>query len=843
MQGSIVSNFRLFLFTLFSGVILVSCGGGGGNDLPKQADADTKKPKITLITPTPGINTFANNDVIKIDFDEPINTAVKIDTVLITPFESNGIISSNAVALTDVKYTVQNKVLIVEILQTLTAATKYQVIVKKVTDVSNNEMQGECEWEFATKGYTPLSSINSTSIGECGNVTEPSDTTPLTIVSVTPSNSPFLLTTPIIIKFDNAIDSSTLMSGIRLSEKNSQNPVSPFPYSISYDASKYEVTLTPKTNSALAYNTEYILTIASKNSGIKDRSGNALTDDYIFPFKTKLAPGTDTSQPTIIEVLPSNIKPVIAKTAVVSITFSKPMDSTTLKSSIDLYDVSKSPKVSLVFTLEHGINPTIVTLSAKPSNNVLLSPNTKYELVVRNTVKDFLLGKQMQSDYIAKFSTLATPNQWTWMDGSQKAKIPSVFSGTNTPAYPGTREGTVSWKTSKGVVWFFGGRQTGNAWERLNELWEYNPTSKLWLEHSVGGNRTIDSKGNYGTAQNKPSSLIYPGARVGSMSWIDKNDDLWLFGGYGYGSTGQLGSLNDLWKYTTLSKEWTWVDGEKTVNSPGSSIFVAPFNHPPAREGGLTWIDSDGNFWLFGGEINLAGFSDLWKYTPTTNIWKLVSGSINLKNQKGIYTATTSTPVQPGTHSYSAQWVDKLGNFWFFGGYGWSKTSGAQNDLWKYTPPPSTSTTGKGIWKFMGGSTTADALGVYKQNLTPSGLFPGARYGAVSWLDSQGNLWLYGGWRTYPTGAIDYLSDLWKYNISTNIWTWMHGNDKALPIQHPIYGSLGNSTKTTTPGVRFRAVSWIDSDDNLWLFGGAGYWKYLGGYYSGLKNDLWKYTP
>lgn len=33
------------------------------------------------------------------------------------------------------------------------------------------------------------------------------------------------------------------------------------------------------------------------------------------------------------------------------------------------------------------------------------------------------------------------------------------------------------------------------------------------------------------------------------MSWIDRAGNLWLFGGYGYPSTGASNYLNDLWKY------------------------------------------------------------------------------------------------------------------------------------------------------------------------------------------------------------------------------------------------------------------------------------------------------
>jgi len=52
---------------------------------------------------------------------------------------------------------------------------------------------------------------------------------------------------------------------------------------------------------------------------------------------------------------------------------------------------------------------------------------------------------------------------------------------------------------------------------------------------------------------------------------------------------------------------------------------------------------------------------------------------------------------------------------------------------------------------------------------------PGSRsYGTITWTDSQGALWLYGGINGEGVGE-----DLWKYDIGTNEWTWMSGSDFA----------------------------------------------------------------
>jgi hypothetical protein len=48
-----------------------------------------------------------------------------------------------------------------------------------------------------------------------------------------------------------------------------------------------------------------------------------------------------------------------------------------------------------------------------------------------------------------------------------------------------------------------------------------------------------------------------------------------------------------------------------------------PNNHPGSRYGSFSWVDSKGNFWLFGGLGNsnsTSGYlNDLWKYNPDTN--------------------------------------------------------------------------------------------------------------------------------------------------------------------------------------------------------------------------------
>ena len=67
--------------------------------------------------------------------------------------------------------------------------------------------------------------------------------------------------------------------------------------------------------------------------------------------------------------------------------------------------------------------------------------------------------------------------------------------------------------------------------------------------------------------------------------------------------------------------------------------------------------------------------------------------------------------------------------------------------------------------------------------------------------------------------ASGQLNDLWKYNISTNQWTWMSGSNDT--NQLGIYGDIGVPSNSSVPGSRYLSISWVDSKDTLWLFGGV----------------------
>jgi N-acetylneuraminic acid mutarotase len=365
-----------------------------------------------------------------------------------------------------------------------------------------------------------------------------------------------------------------------------------------------------------------------------------------------------------------------------------------------------------------------------------------------------------------------------------------------------------------------------------------NPVSPPYWTWMSGSNAP-DQGGTYGT-KGIPAAANVPGGRDNALSWVDSSGKFWLFGGEGFassdykGSRDYVGALNDLWKFDPATLEWTWVSGSDIADQAGiygTKGVASPSNVPRARYEAVSWIDSQGKFWLFGGvgyDSNgyAEGLNDLWKFDPATLEWTWVSGS-DIAGQAGTYgTKGVAAPSNvPGARGGAVSWIDSSGKLWLFGG------GGFLNDLWKFDP-----TTNE--WTWVSGSDTERQSGIYgtKGIPDPSNI-PGGRWGAVSWLDSLGNLWLFGGYCYEGTGTSS-INDLWKYDPTTNEWTWVSGGNTF--DQAGVYGTKGTADPLNVPGARNGAISWIDSDGMFWLFGGGG--TDSAGTH-GMINDLWKLDP
>jgi hypothetical protein len=289
---------------------------------------------------------------------------------------------------------------------------------------------------------------------------------------------------------------------------------------------------------------------------------------------------------------------------------------------------------------------------------------------------------------------------------------------------------------------------------------------------------------------------------------------------------------------TVGTNQWEWVGGSDISDQPGiygTLGTAAPANIPGARDSGVTWTDSNGNFWLFGGfgedstgTGELFVLNDLWKYSAGQ--WTWMSGS-DLGEQSGVYgtQGVAAAGNVPGARKGPARWIDASGNLWLFGGLNpfTGAAGGEYNDLWEFSG---------GEWTWVSGANSPNQQGTYgTQGVAASSNVPGGRVSAVSWIDASGSLWLFGGDGLDSVDNFGVLNDLWKYSAGN--WTWMSGANTS--GQLGTYGTQGTASAANVPGARRLAVSWTDASGTLWLFGGEGF-DSTGR--DGELNDLWSYS-
>ena len=365
-----------------------------------------------------------------------------------------------------------------------------------------------------------------------------------------------------------------------------------------------------------------------------------------------------------------------------------------------------------------------------------------------------------------------TAGTWKFVTGSGNINTNGIYgslgvaSPTNTP---GGRYMAVAWADTSGNLWLFGGygyASSGSVIGNLNDLWKYNISTGNWTW--MGGNNAINQNGVYGTLGVEASSNT-PGSRRSNSSFgaSDTNGNLWLFGGYGYGSSSSVGNLNDLWKYNINTGNWTWMSGSNQINENGTygtQGLSASTNQPGSRRTPYTVIDRNkGLLWVFGGygldENSSYGFlNDLWQYNISTGDWTWAGGS-KIVNQTGVYNTMNveySSSI-PGAGTSNALLVDNDSNLWLFGGsrYDSTGTFGYMNDLWKYD-----TTTGNWVW--VAGSSSANQpanYGVLGEK-SPTTI-PGGTTDQAIWMDSNNHIWVFGG-VGYNYSAPGFLNTLWE---------------------------------------------------------------------------------
>ncbi len=191
---------------------------------------------------------------------------------------------------------------------------------------------------------------------------------------------------------------------------------------------------------------------------------------------------------------------------------------------------------------------------------------------------------------------------------------------------PGARYIPVTWKDASGNLWLFGGfgNDSSGTTGELN-----GPLEVFALERRVDLGLAVPARSaRRGSTAHKMSRPL----RICHRDAIRQPVGRTTRATFGYlavkGSTAPQAffhRLNDLWRYSPSSGEWTWIAGSNTFDATGvygTQGVPAATNVPGARAAAYRWKDSIGNVWIFGGfqydDSTNTRFemNDLWK-VPT----------------------------------------------------------------------------------------------------------------------------------------------------------------------------------------------------------------------------------
>lgn len=455
-----------------------------------------------------------------------------------------------------------------------------------------------------------------------------------------------------------------------------------------------------------------------------------------------------------------------------------------------------------------------------------------------------------------------TLSQWRLVSGSSAMNQRGKYGHVNVevPANsPGGRMNMLLWKSGNNIFIANGFGFSSNGSARLiSDTWKYNAVTNNWtwmagsdnsslsyvssgLNTEDDGNRPV--AGKYQAFWNADTA-IYVMGQAGSQ-----------FIGNTPGGNPGAASADAIWKYNSLTNNWSMLR-----RNTSESILVLPvygviniadsLNTPGKRMFEATW-QVGSKLYLMGGQRYSSDFvlgqgtdsmmNDLWEFDLNTKNWKWIKGS-NTYNAFGVYgtLGTAAAGNTPGARSEALTWA-KNGKLYLLGGWGRAETGqvGLLNDLWEFDPAT-------GNWRWIHGTKIRNQLTTFgTQGVANANNKPGGRYGAVCW--TLGNkLYTFTGRGTDAEnflGSVQYLHELWSYDITTNAWTWLKGNNST--VQYSIdnfasYGNKGVETATVRPPATIGSTGSVNNG-KLILYGGYGYGQCSS--CGGTNNNLWSYNP
>lgn len=404
---------------------------------------------------------------------------------------------------------------------------------------------------------------------------------------------------------------------------------------------------------------------------------------------------------------------------------------------------------------------------------------------------------------------------WTWVAGSQRAD-----SGSS-DLDPGGRSGAAYWEQpDEKAVWMFGGEyHVENSLPQLkNDLWRFDLLTTTW---------TIIHDGISNSTEEVPSPRqLAAGCGLQGTYFV-------IYGGLGADEK----VLGDTWIYYFQHNQWYRLDDFKIKIGVKNSTDD---KSPEPRGDMSVWCERE-EMHVFGGfrdDSSLLGLHhDMWKLSLSTLLWSESKQSAKLPSDHDFIENLS----YPAGRSGATTWVADDRLFMFAGNIKENNprskhlNMGNSGDLWEYKKT-------EDMWVFLGGSkSVCTSAAKYGSLGVPSPtIYPGCRRRAATWVDSQKNLWMFGGDGIDDQSSVSVfehsklLSDIWFYDLHSLRWTWKGGPKSG--NQGGKFGDRGQSSKDFLPGPRCESVV-FSVWNYFYLFGGIGHDVNKK---DGYLDDIWK---
>jgi hypothetical protein len=243
---------------------------------------------------------------------------------------------------------------------------------------------------------------------------------------------------PIVLTFNTNVDPTTVSSfTVRILDHQGQSPAGV------YTVSTNTVTFTPQYPPGLSVFTTYSVVVHAPPTSpvIMTSSGGPLTSLYTSTFSTGSNITPDVTGPTVLSVTPADNATSVSRDTNITITFSEPIDQSTIMAGFSLIDQS-SPTTPLSGLRTLSKDQTVLYFDPEPGAPFpdYLKASNHYTVLITSSIRDMAGNPLMGAPWQSSFGTGTTPSA-----ASLRGPLTENFTDNT---YEDAAQTTAEWNTA-----------------------------------------------------------------------------------------------------------------------------------------------------------------------------------------------------------------------------------------------------------------------------------------------------------------------------------------------------------------------------------------------------------